>query len=301
MKKVVIGLLFVALMATLSPAHGSKLHVVTTFSILEDFVKQIGGERVKVDSLIPRGADPHTWEPTPREARVVAQADLLVANGGGFDDWLVGLMKNAARPGIPLVIASEGLATIGDAHEQDHHHNHHHHSHTGDPHFWLSVTNAIYYVEQITQVLVDVAPVHEPYFIKRSQAYVHELTELDQWIMDEVTKIPKNNRIIVTYHNAFSYLADRYGFEVAEFLVDNPEAEPSPRDLARLVELLRGQTRPALFTEPQLSGSNRYMQALSGEVRGTLYTLFSDSLTDEVPTYVDMMKYNTRTLVEALQ
>lgn len=299
MNRVIVGLILVVLATLAHPASGHELQVVTTFSILEDFVVQVGGDRVLVNSLVPAGADPHSWEPTPREARIVAQADLLVANGGGFDDWLVALMTNAARADSPLIYASQGLEALSSEHDHGHEEEGGHHH--GDPHFWLSVPNAIFYVEMITQSLVALSPENATYFQVRSKAYVEELMKLDAWMVEELAVIPQQNRIIVTYHNAFSYLAERYGFEVAEFLVANPEAEPSPRDLAKLVDLLRGMNRRSVFTEPQLASGSRYMQALAREVQGTVYTLFSDSLIQEVSTYVEMMEYNTRTLVEALK
>ena len=295
------GLVLFSLISSVACVQATELKVVTTFSILEDFVRQIGGDRVEVSSLIPSGADPHSWEPTPREARLVAKADLLVANGGGFDQWLVKLQKSAARPGVPVVYASDGLVAMAHGHATDHDHDHDSEQHTGDPHFWLSVPNAISYVERITEALVASAPDDSPYFLARSQAYCEELAQLDQKIMARLQQIPEENRVIVTYHNAFSYLAERYGFAVVEFLVDNPEAEPSPRDLGRLVQLLKQQPNPVIFAEPQLNISNRYVQTLATEIGGKVYVLYSDSLSSTITTYVELMDHNAKTLVEALQ
>jgi zinc/manganese transport system substrate-binding protein len=277
--------------------HAAQIQVVTTFSILHDFVSQVGGEQVVVNSLVPAGADPHTWEPSPREASLVAKADLVVANGAGFDDWLLPLVQNAARPGVPIVLASEGLSVF----EQDHDHQGHQHGHESDPHLWLSVPNAIAYVEKITAALAELSPEHSQYFTGRSKVYLQELEALDQKMLELLAEISPKNRVLVTYHNAFSYLAERYGFEVAEFLVENPEAEPSPRDLGRLVELLRNLSKPVVFTEPQLTSGTRYVQALAREVGAQVYVLYSDSLTSEVSTYVEMMEYNLQVLLEALR
>ncbi|NLL49263.1 MAG: zinc ABC transporter substrate-binding protein [Firmicutes bacterium] len=296
MRRAIFALILVGCVFLASPASGQAIRVVTTFPILEDFVEQVGGEQVQVSSLIPRGADPHTWEPTPKDARLVAQGDLIVANGGGFDDWLFALVQNVARPDTPLVIASQGLEVIVP--EYDHGHSHHH---AGDPHFWLSVPNAISYVEQITEALVGLAPEKAVYFESRARVYSEELVELHAWMTQELSGIPRENRVIVTYHNAFSYLAEEYGFEVAEFLVANPDAEPSPRDLARLVDLLQGMRNRSVFAEPQLASGTRYLQALVDEVHGDLFILYSDSLNEEISTYVEMMKCNTRTLLEALK
>lgn len=297
MRKCMLSLLVILLLLAAYPVFGQELQVVATFTILEDFVKAVGGERVEVHALVGRGIDPHTWEPSPKDARLVAQADLVVANGAGFDQWLLDLLHNAAGSDTPIAFASERLSVSALSHS----HHDEQNGHGGDPHFWLSVPNAISYVQQITEALVRLSPADSVYFMERSHAYMEKLAELDRWMQDQLGKIPKENRVIVTYHNAFSYLAERYDFEVAEFLVQNPEAEPSPRELARLVNLLKGREKRALFVEPQLSSGTRYMQTLAREIQGELYTLYSDSLTDLVPTYLDLMKYNTETLVEALK
>lgn len=296
---VIGGLVLFYLFGSVAFAQATELKVVTTFSILEDLVRQVGGNKVEVTSLIPPGADPHSWEPTPKEARLVAQADLLVANGGGFDHWLISLQKSAARSGVPLVIVSDGLTTL--AHDHEHEHDDHGHHHEGDPHFWLSVPNAIHYVEQITEALVELSPEDAPYYLARSETYRNELVKLDQLILAKLEQIPMENRVIITYHNAFSYLAERYGFAVVEFLVENPEGEPSARDLGRLVQLLKKQPNPVIFTEPQLNISKRYVQTLAGEINGKVYVLYSDSLDANITTYIEMMEYNADTLVEALQ
>ena len=221
----------------------------------------------------------------------MAKADLIIANGGGFDDWLFSLVENAARADALVITVSEGLEAIEHGHGHDHH---------GDAHFWLSVPHAIYYVEKISQALTALSPDNAAYFQGRAAAYRDELVELDRWMLGELSKISAENRVIVTYHNAFSYLAERYGFEVAEFLVANPDAEPTPRDLARLTDLLRRTRHRAIFTEPQIGSGTRYLQSLAKEVKGEIYVLYSDSLSPEISTYLEMMRYNTQTLVEAL-
>lgn len=291
---VLSGILVLCLVLSVAPVQARKFRVVTTFSILEDLVRQVGGEKVQVNSLVPLGADPHSWEATPKESRLVAEADLLVANGGGFDQWLINLQKNAARPGTPLVFVSQGLAALTMSSSGHDHHG-------GDPHFWLSVPNTIHYVDKITEALVALSPENTEYFLERSQLYLQELEELDRKIMLELGQIPVENRVIVTYHNAFSYLAERYGFAVVDFLVENPEAEPSPRDLGRLVQLLKQQVNPVVFAEPQLNVSTRYVETLAKEIQGKIYILYSDSLSEDVPSYVEMMNYNVKTLLEALK
>lgn len=290
-----LAVLAAGLLGSISAAAAEPLNVVATFSILQDFVKQVGGGEVAVQALVPLGADPHTWEPSPREAALLADADLVVANGGGFDDWLLRLVRNAAKPGVPILLVAEelGPAEGGGSH--------HGHDHGADPHLWLSVPNAISYVETIAAFLAEVSPERAAVFAERSSAYIDELRALDAKLTQELGQIPPEQRVIITYHNAFSYFAERYGFAVVEFLVRNPDAEPNPRDLGRLVGLLQRLEKPAVFSEPQLTSGARYLEALARDAGAEVYVLFSDSLTAEVPTYVQMMEYNLRVLMEALR
>jgi len=291
-----LAALLVGLVLGGNSGEARPLQVVATFSILQDFVQQVGGEAVAVQALVPLGADPHTWEPSPRDAVLLAKADLVVANGAGFDDWLLPLVQGAVRPGVPVILlAEEGMSLLAGGHGN------HGHEHAADPHLWLSVANAVAYVERIADVLRELRPEQEAYFAQRSGDYTTRLWALDEKLEKELGRIPAENRVIVTYHNAFSYLAERYGFSVAEFLVENPEAEPNPRELGRLVGLLQSLGRPVVFTEPQLTSGTRYMQTLAREAGAQVFTLYSDSLTAEVPTYIDMMEHNLQVLLEALQ
>ncbi|HHY10717.1 MAG TPA: zinc ABC transporter substrate-binding protein [Firmicutes bacterium] len=277
-------LLLVVFVGT-TPSRAEKISAVATFAILEDFVKQVGGELVETVSLVPFNVDPHSWEPSPKEARAVAEADILFANGGVFDQWLSDLQKSAAGPDVPLIVVSKGLADLGEE----------------DPHYWLSVPNAVHYVEKITEALTELAPADAPYFAARSAAYIEELNRLDQSLVEELGQIEAEKRVIVTYHNAFSYFAKRYGFTVTEFLVHNPEGEPAARDMARLVEVLKRSRTSVVFSEPQISAGDRYLKALAKEIGGRVEVLYSDSLSRAVPTYIALMEYNKKTLLEALQ
>lgn len=275
--------------------EAGDIRIVTTFPILADFAQEVGGDRADVISLVPIGADPHSWEPTPRDARSVASAHIVFSNGGGFDAWLDRLISNAASPDTPVVVLSEGLVPLAGG---EHNHGH---EHEGDPHFWLSVPNAIYYVERMAAALSALVPENEEYFQERAADYIQKLEELDAWLLTEISKIPPENRVLVTYHNAFSYLADRYGFSVVEFLVHNPQSEPTARDMVEMVKLLSSYNKPVVFMEPQISSGHRYAEALTNEVGGSVRILYSDSLTQDVSSYLDMMYLNGKTLVEALQ
>jgi len=286
-----------------SRAAARTVRVVTTTSVFADLIANVGGQRVEVTSLVPMGSDPHAWDPTPREIRAVRAADLFVYNGLGLELWAPRLIETAGRPGLVTLELSEGLTPLeaaeGDWHPDEADNGlHAHEGEEGNPHFWLDVTYAIHYVRRIAEALAAVDPQGAQYYYARADAYVSELHELDRWIFAQVERIPPERRILVTYHNAYAYLARRYGLEVAGFLVTNPDREPPAQVMAQLARILRERQVPAVFVEPQIDP--RLAETLAREVGARLGTLYTDSLTADVPSYIAMMRANVETLVELL-
>lgn len=289
-----LTVLFVYIHTAPVTAARSQLTVATTTTVFADFIQQVGGERVEVLSIVPAGVDPHAFEPTPREARAVATADLLFVNGLGFEAWLAKLLENVGSSDLTVVVMSEGLTPLpGVAFSA------HHHDEDGDPHFWLDVTYAMHYVRRIEQALSEHDPEGAEYYRSRTARYVDELEALDAWMLEQLGRIPPERRVLLTYHDAFAYLARRYGLELVGVLVRNPDREPSSRDMANLVREIRRLNVPAIFAEPQINP--RLAQTLAAETGITVSVLYSDALTEEVPTYIDMMRLNTLSLVEALK
>lgn len=290
-----VGLLLVLLSTA---ATAAKVQVVTTTTVFGDFIKQVGGDRVQVSSIVPAGADPHTFEPTPREARNIATADILFVNGLGYEQWLEKLVQNAGSPRLQVVTLSEGLTPIAGVSFAAPGHDDHHHA-DGDPHFWLDVQHAMYYVRRIQQALAAFDPEGAPFYASRAEAYLAELAELDRWIAARIAEIPQASRVLLTYHDAFGYFAARYGLDLHGVVVRNPDREPSSRELATLILEVRQLGLLAIFAEPQINP--KYAQSLAAEAGIKVAYLYSDALTPQVPTYVAMMQYNTNSLVEALK
>lgn len=296
MKKSLLVILVLMLLSINAPgANAREIRAVATFSVIGDLVEQVGGNRVRVDSIVPLGGDPHTWEATPREARNLAAADILFYNGLGLEIWVDRLIENTARQDLPVVVLSEGLTPLAGPKFTAHSHE------QGDPHFWLDVQHAMTYVERIRDALIDVDPNNRDYYQANAAEYLQELVELDQWITKQIQTIPAENRQIITYHDAFGYLANRYGLTISGFLVTNPDREPSAREMGEIIGRLQEFARPVIFIEPQLDSSARYAQAIAQEVGGDVAYLYSDSLSQEVSTYKAMMEHNGKTLVEALK
>lgn len=289
-----ISVVLLLLWAASGLAWAGTLQAAASFVIIADFVKEVGGERVEVVSLVPAAADPHSWEPTAKEARFLAGADVLYINGEGYEEWLADLTASAAGPNLEIVNLSEGLAAIpGPSHSVHHDH--------GDPHFWLSVPNAVHYVERIYQSLAELDPDGAGYYRERAERYIAKLWELDGWLQEQLAAIPEQNRILVTYHNAFAYFAERYGFSAVEFLVSNPEREPSAQEMAALIRVLAQMGTPVIFSEPQFSIGTRYVNSVAAEIGAEVRTLYSATFTDAIPAYIDLMRYNGQVLLEALR
>ena len=281
-----------------------KPRVVAIESFLADITRAVAGAYLQVDGLMPPGADPHAFEITPVDVRLVARARLLIANGAGFDDALLAQLVSAAgevtvveaAAGIPLLAApsiSETAAAGEDGLQS-----------SGDPHLWLDPLNVVRYVENIRAALVQLDPIHAPEYAANAKSYAAELVALDQWIRLEVQKIPPEQRLLVTNHESLGYFASRYGFTIVGAIIPNlsSSASPSAQDLARLIDALRAAHAPAIFLE--MGADPRLARQLADESGVTVVTeLFTESLSrpdGPAPSYLDMMRFNTRTIVDAL-
>jgi zinc/manganese transport system substrate-binding protein len=283
--------LLVALAVSLgaSPLHAqAPLNVVASFSILGDFVKNVGGDRVAVTTLVGGDGDVHVYTPTPSDARKIADAKLLVVNGFGLEGWLPRLLQ-AAGGKASIVTVTSGIAPLrlgSDA----------------DPHAWQSVANAEKYVANIRDALVAADPPDAEFFRQNAQAYLARLEALDGEVRQAVDQIPESRRKVISTHDAFGYFAARYGIAFIAPIGVSTEAEPSARDIAKIIAQIKAERIPAVFLER--IGDPRLMRRISAEsgarIGGTLY---SDSLSDEkgeAPTYIDMVRHNIRTLTSAL-
>jgi zinc/manganese transport system substrate-binding protein len=281
-----IGLLL--LTSTLPVRAQERLNVVVSFSILGDFVRNVGGERVSVTTLVGPNSDVHVYSPTPADAKKIADAKLAIVNGLGLEGWLPRLLKSAGSKAA-IVTATRGIAPrkLGS---------------DADPHAWQSVANAGTYIANIRDALAAADPAGAETYRANAAAYQVKLDALDREVRAAVAQIPQGRRKVISTHDAFGYLAASYGIEFIAPLGVSTESEASARDIARIITQIRSQKIPAVFLEnisdPRLIG--RISAETGARVGGTLY---SDSLTDEkgdAPTYIDMVRHNIRSLTGAL-
>ncbi|WP_372070770.1 zinc ABC transporter substrate-binding protein [Tistrella mobilis] len=291
-------------------AADEPIKVVASFSILGDMVQEVGGDRVRVTTLVGPDGDAHVWQPAPADARTVADADLVVMNGLGFEGWMDRLVQASGYDG-PVAVATTGIAPRKMAEEEDHDHaggddhdhDHDHHHDGTDPHGWQSLTNARIYVHNVLEALIAADSDDKAAFEANAAAYLKKIDALDARIRAEIASVPAERRKVVTSHDAFGYFEAAYGVEFLAPVGVSTEAEASAGDVAKLIDQIRAEKIPAVFMEN--ISDPRLLARIASETDATIGgTLYSDALSPAdgpAATYLDMMDYNVRTLVAALR
>jgi zinc/manganese transport system substrate-binding protein len=282
-------LVCLALIVTAFPVHAQgRLKVVASFSILGDFVKNVGGDRVDVTTLVGPNGDVHVYTPAPADAKKIADAKLLIVNGLGLEGWLPRLLQSAGNK-APIIVAAKNIVPLRQGSD-------------ADPHAWQSVANARIYVGNISDALAAAAPADAEAFRANAARYTAALDALEAEVRAAVEKIPLARRKVISTHNAFGYFAARYGIEFIAPSGVSTETEPSARDVARIVSQIRSAKIPAVFLEN--FGDPRLVSRIAAETGAKVGgTLFSDALTDEkgdCPTYIEMVRHNIKALTSAL-
>jgi zinc/manganese transport system substrate-binding protein len=284
-----LWLIALALAISVAPLRAQdRLHVVTSFSILGDLARNVGGDRVSITTLVGPDSDVHVYTPAPADAKKVADAKLLLINGLGLEGWLPRLLQSSGSK-APIILATKGIAPLklgSDA----------------DPHAWQSVANARIYVANIRDALVAAAPADAEVFRANTDAYLAKFDALDREVREAVAKIPQNRRKMISTHDAFGYFAAAYGIEFIAPEGVSTESEPSARDIAGIITQIKTSKIPAVFLEN--ISDPRLIQRIAAETGAKIGgTLYSDSLTGEngdAPTYIELVRHNIKTLTSAL-
>lgn len=271
-------------------ATTGTLKVVATTTVFADIIRNIGGDRVLVDSIIPAGAGPEDYEPKPDDARRLADADLIVSNGVGLDDFLDRLVDAAGEQEAVRLVLGDGIPTITVDAEPN-------------PHFWLDPTLVLdHYLPAIATALTELDPAESATYETNRAAYAAKLRDLDAASMAKVETIPPANRELVTFHDAFPYFAAHYGFELIGVIVPNVGQEPTASQLAALVETVRASGTRAVFSEAQFSPDLARTLADEAGVTEVVTTLYNDTVGPlPVDTYLTMMEWNVDQIVKALR
>jgi ABC-type Zn uptake system ZnuABC Zn-binding protein ZnuA len=273
-----------------SSSEVGALRVVATTTVLADLVAQVGGSKVEVRSLIPAGGEVHTYDPSPSDARDIAEADLVVINGLGLDDWIEDMVADIGTS-APVVALGEDLDGVAYLESP---------SVEANPHLWLNVDYARRYLERIGDALAAADPVDAEDYAAGVAAYDARLAELDAWVGERIATIPVGNRKVVSFHAAFPYFADAYGLTVVDTVLDAPGQDPSAGEIADLVAVIRDENVSAILSEVQFSDD--LVRTIADETGAVVVSdLYSDSLGDPpVETYEGLIRYDTDRIVDAL-
>jgi zinc/manganese transport system substrate-binding protein len=283
--------------APLGALADAPLRVVASFSILDDMVAQVGGGRIALTTLVGPDGDAHVYQPTPADARAVAAADLVVVNGLGFEGWIDRLIAASGYAG-PVVVASDGVATLVVDGEGEHGHAHA----DVDPHAWQSLAAARVYVANIAAALGAADHAGADDYAAARDAYLAEIAALEDETRAALAALPPARRVVVTSHDAFGYFARDHGLEFLAPQGLSTEAEASAQDVAALIAQIRERAIPAIFVET--IADPRLLRQIERETGARIGgALYSDALSGPdgpAPSYLDMMRHNLRTLTEAL-
>ena len=287
-------------------AQPTALEVTTSFSILGDLVRQVGGDKVNVRTLVGADEDAHAFQPRPSDARAIGASALVVVNGLGFDDWMTRLARSGGFKG-QIVVASAGVNTLamvdGDEHGHDSHAHQHGHAHAADPHAWQDLRNTQRYVANIAAALALADPAHADSYRANAERYSGELKALDSEIRAAFAALPAERRKVVSSHDAFAYFGQAYGIRFLSPVGVSNNAEPTAKGVASLIRQLQTEEIPAVFIEnvvdPRLI--ERIRSESGTRVGGTLYSDALSAAGGPAPDYLSMMRSNFKTLHEALR
>jgi manganese transport system substrate-binding protein len=305
LKLVMAGLMAVVFLAGCSESKktgsdaGEKVKVVTTYSILYDIVKNIGGDNVEIHSLAPVGSNPHEFDPLPLDIQKTTDADVVFYNGLNLEagnSWFEKLIETAGKDGKdgPVYRLSEGvepklLTSEGNSGQED-------------PHAWLDIRNGIKYAENARDALIEIDPENKKAYEKNAEKYISELQALHQEALKSFTEIPKEKRFLVTSEGAFKYFSDAYEFEAGYIWEINSENQGTPQQVRQVVDLIKENNIPVLFVETSIDP--RSMEMVSSETGVPIGgKLFTDSLGkpgEDGDSYIKMMEWNISVIHENL-
>ncbi|MBP6019460.1 MAG: zinc ABC transporter substrate-binding protein [Burkholderiaceae bacterium] len=305
-----MALLLVAPWGTAS-AQDQPLRVVASFSILADMVKEVGGQHIALSTIVGPDSDAHSFEPSPRDVKALAAAQVLVVNGLDFETWLAGMLQSAQFKGEKIVAStgivarklSESEQEQDHDQDQDHDHDHGHNHGDTDPHAWQSLQNGVVYVQNIAAGLSRADPAHAAEYLANASNYIARIQVMDQDIKAAIALIPPQRRKVITSHDAFAYFGQAYGVQFISATGVASQAEPSAKDVATIIDRVRQEQIAAVFIENVSSAKlvSQIARETGAVVGGTLYSDALAQTGQPASTYLGMMRWNADQLITALK
>ena len=268
-----------------------QLKVVSSASIFEDMAKNLGKELISTSSIVPLGADPHLYEPTPSDAVLVSSADVILVNGLTFEGWINELIENSGTK-AKVVLITEGITPI----ESEQYNN------AVDPHAWMDANNGLIYAQNISNAIQEADPNNIDIYKRYLQEYQDELRSVDEYISRSIQSIPEEKRILITSHDAFAYFGKKYGIKLSAIMGLSTDADVQTSDIVRVTNTIKESGVPAVFIESTINPKLLERIAADNDVQ-IGGELFSDSIGDEdsgAHGYIEMLKHNTDVITNAL-
>jgi zinc/manganese transport system substrate-binding protein len=296
MKHRIVASIALALLALLGFAGGAraadKVKAVASFSILGDMVKQVGGDRIDVITLVGPDGDAHVYEPTPADAKNLATAQILFTNGLGFEGWMDRLEKSSGFRG-KVMVASTGVKPRTMVEDE---------KTVTDPHAWQSLANGKLYVANIRDGLITVDPEGKSVYEANAAKYLDALAKEEADVRAALAALPRERRKIITSHDAFGYFGAAYGLEIVAPEGVSTESEASAKDVAKIIRQIKAERIPAVFMENITD--HRLLDQIASEtgakIGGELYTDALSPPDGPAPTYLDMFRHNVGALTAAV-
>lgn len=277
-----------------APSGGNGPRVLATETFLGDIARNVAGDRLKVDVLLPLTLDPHEFQPTPRDAIKISNSQVLIVNGLGYETWLEKTLSGIGGD-RQVIVATDGMAPRPDPSGEHP---------DGDPHMWMNPLNVVGYAENIRDGLAEADPAGKDIYTANAEAYVAQLKALDGWVKDQVATLPTEKRLLVTNHDALGYFAQAYDFTVVGAVIPGvtDEASPSAQQMANLINTIKSSAAPAIFLD--VGENQKLAQQIGAESGAQVVTdLYVETLSAQdgpAPTYIDMIKHDVTVIVNAL-
>lgn len=298
MKKYLIAVLFLILSFNgcgknqTEQKKSGKISAVSTITIINDIVKNIGKDKVVTNSICGVGIDPHTYHPKPSDPKLINNSDIVFINGFALEHWIEEMIKGAGGNKKEIVV-TEGLTPMTDENGFG----------DPDPHAWFDVSNVKVYSKNVAKGLISIDPQNESFYQANLESYLLKLDSLDNWIKEQISTIPESHRVLITSHDAFRYFGRAYGMEVKGLQGISTEAKIRTEDLKNLIDYIKQKNLKSVFIETSVNP--KLLEQISSETNAKIGgTLFSDSIGDEGKpegTYIGAVKFNVNTIVNALK
>jgi ABC-type Zn uptake system ZnuABC Zn-binding protein ZnuA len=269
--------------------------VLAAESFLADIAQNVAGDRLTVETLVPLGADPHEYQPTPKDTAKIAESQVLIVNGIEYEWWLQKTLETVGGERL-VIVTSAGLTASPDTAGQHP---------EGDPHMWLDPARVVRYVENIRDGLSQADPAGKDVYTNNASTYLARLKDLDQWIKTEVARIPPERRLLITNHESLGYFAQAYGFTIVGAVIPSvtSDASPSAQQMANLIQTIESSGASTIFLDvganPDLA--QQIATETGAKVVADLYLETLSGPNGPAPTYLDMLKYDVTQIVNALE